>query len=407
MLMMMIYGLPPTPATLRGWCGGGMPEAGPYWCCVQSKTKQPRRAILAHASILLLLRRHNNRCVLSCPRSKEQDEMNSVWLQKMKKRQAGDGDSNADAASAVPVTAAAQSTTTKRAHHHHVDSSADASAVAPQQQSSMKRARVDDSSADASAVVAPQSTKRTRLDASSTASVALTTTEAEDLRLPPSLASPPLQTCRAADLQTSSSAFSAPDNLRRDDSPVPPTEIDDRRSCTPTEIEISSSDGEDDLPETVMPYKRWTNMKARVRAVLKAGFTPSHEVVFDLASPCQAWQPHIDYIVNTGLSVRNVTHFKIGISYTPHKRFYYDDYRLLRRMVVCLVTEDCDLTAQAEIDAIKRYRSDHRCRNVSPGGESHDHDVSPHLLYVVFGNICQFPPKRREPCKSKYPTSDE
>ena len=333
-------------------------------------------------------------------------ETNFVWLQKI--RRAGDGDSNADAASAVPVTAAVQSTTTKRAHHHHVDSSADASAVAPQQQSSMKRARVDDSSADASAVVAPQSTKRTRVDASSTASVALTTTEAEDLRLPPSLASPPLQTCRAADLQTSSSAFSAPDNLRRDDSPVPPTEIDDRRlSCTPTEIEISSSDGEDDLPETVMPYKRWTNMKARVRAVLKAGFTPSHEVVFDLASPCQAWQPHIDYIVNTGLSVRNVTHFKIGITYTPHKRFYYYDYRLLRRMVVCLVTEDCDLTAQAEIDAIKRYRSDHRCRNVSPGGESHDHDVSPHFLYVVFGNICQFPPKRREPYKARQPTSDE
>lgn len=324
--------------------------------------------------------------------------MNSVWLQKMKKRQAGDGDSNADAASAVP---AAVQSTTKRAH---VDSRADASAVAPQQQqSSMKRARVDDSSADASAV-APQSTKRTRVDASSsTASVAPTTTEEEDLRLPPSLASPPLQTCcRAADLQTSSSAVSAPDNLRRDDSPVPPTEIVDRRlSCTPTEIEISSSDSEDDLPETVMPYKRWTNMKARVRAVLKAGFTPSHEVVFDLASPCQAWQPHIDYIVNTGLSVRNVTHFKIGISYTPHKRFYYDDYRLLRRMVVCLVTEDCDLTAQAEIDAIKRYRSDRRCRNVSPGGESHDHDVSPHFLYVVFGNICQFPPKRREPYKAR------
>ena len=324
--------------------------------------------------------------------------MNSVWLQKMRKRQAGDGDdSNADAASAVPP-AAVQSTTTKRAH---VDSRADASAVAPQQQqSSMKRARVDVSSADASAV-APQSTKRTRVDASSsTASVAPTTTEEEDLCLLPSFASPPpLQTCcrAAADLQTSSSAVSTPDNLRRDDSPVPPTGIVDRRPpCTPTEIEISSSD-EDDLPETVMPYKRWTNMKARVRAVLKAGFTPSHEVVFDLASPCQAWQPHIDYIVNTGLSVRNVTHFKIGISYTPHKRFYYDDYRLLRRMVVCLVTEDCDLTAQAEIDAIKRYRSDHRCRNVSPGGESHDHDVSPHFLYVVFGNIWQFPPKRSEP----------
>ena len=325
----------------------------------------------------------------------EKKGTNFVWLQKI--RRAGDGDSNADAASAVP---AAVQSTTKRAH---VDSRADASAVAPQQQqSSMKRARVDDSSADASAV-APQSTKRTRVDASSTASVALTTTEAEDLRLPPSLASPPLQTCcRAADLQTSPSAVSAPDNLRRDDSPVPPTEIDDRRlSCTPTEIEISSSDGEDDLPETVMPYKRWTNMKARVRAVLKAGFTPSHEVVFDLASPCQAWQPHIDYIVNTGLSVRNVTHFKIGIAYTPHRRFYNHDYRLLRRMVVCLVTEDCDLTAQAEIDAIKRYRSDRRCRNVSPGGESHDHDVSPHFLYVVFGNICQFPPKRREPYKAR------
>ena len=397
MLMMMIYGLPPTPATLRGWCGGGeCRRRGRTGAAFKVKQNNPVEPFWPTHPFCYYY--EGTTTGVSFPVLDGKKETNFVWLQKI--RRAGDGDSNADAASAVPVTAAVQSTT-KRAHHH-VDSSADASAVAPQQQSSMKRARVDDSSADASAVVAPQSTKRTRVDASSTASVALTTTEAEDLRLPPSLASPPLQTCRAADLQTSSSAFSAPDNLRRDDSPVPPTEIDDRRlSCTPTEIEISSSDGEDDLPETVMPYKRWTNMKARVRAVLKAGFTPSHEVVFDLASRCQAWQPHIDYIVNTGLSVRNVTHFKIGITYTPHKRFYYYDYRLLRRMVVCLVTEDCDLTAQAEIDAIKRYRSDRRCRNVSPGGESHDHDVSPHFLYVVFGNICQFPPKRREPYKAR------
>ena len=140
-------------------------------------------------------------------------------------------------------------------------------------------------------------------------------------------------------------------------------------------------------------------MKERVRAVFSAGFTPDHEVVFDLAAPGESWQNHLDYIVNFGLGLRGVTHFKFGISYTPHKRFWYPDYRKLRMMVVSLCSENCDDTAQAEKTAISRYRTDYRCRNVSPGGESHAHWVSPHFLYVVFGNINTFPRKRSQPYK--------
>ena len=171
-------------------------------------------------------------------------------------------------------------------------------------------------------------------------------------------------------------------------------------------IEIPDSD--DELPDdTCVPYKDLTNFRRRVKAVVEARFPPHHQVVFNLAAPDQDWQPHLDYIVNTGLSVRHVTHFKFGITYWPAHRFNKWDYRSLRLMIVSLVTEDCNLTAAAEKAAIARYRVDHRCRNVSPGGESHDHHVSPHFLYVVFGNLHTFPRKRSQPYKARSDSSNQ
>ena len=66
-------------------------------------------------------------------------------------------------------------------------------------------------------------------------------------------------------------------------------------------------------------------------------------------------------------------------------------------MIVALVSEQCQFTAQQEIDAITRYRKldrdghivncrgDSRCMNRSPGGESFGHGVAPQFLYCVFG----------------------
>ena len=110
-----------------------------------------------------------------------------------------------------------------------------------------------------------------------------------------------------------------------------------------------------------------------------------------LAPPGQDWQSHLDHVVNEGLSVRGVTHFKFGITYTPHKRFWDDDYQGLRLMVVSLTTENNDHMADAETQAIARYKGfDKRCKNKAPGGESAHHYVSPHFLYVVFGTDAQF-----------------
>ena len=176
--------------------------------------------------------------------------------------------------------------------------------------------------------------------------------------------------------------------------PLPLIVIDD--SPAPTECDSDSSD-DSDLPICVLPYKHWTNMKTRIRKCLvsSAGFSMSHELVFDLAAPDQDWQSHLNIVLSEGLSIRGVTHFKVGITYTPHKRFWDDDYRNLRRMTVALCTENCELTASAEETAIARLRSDPRCKNIAPGGESYSHGVSPHFLYIVFGSAIQFPSRRR------------
>ena len=177
----------------------------------------------------------------------------------------------------------------------------------------------------------------------------------------------------------------------------PPPEEIDVPSPAPMEIDKTDDDESDsDLPTSVVPYKNWTNMKERVRACLRADFREYHEMVFNLAPPGQDWQFHLDHVVNEGLSVRGVTHFKFGITYTPHKRFWDDDYQGLRLMVVSLTTENSDHTADAETQAIARYKGfDKRCKNKAPGGKTAHHGVSPHFLYVVFGTDAQFRKRRQ------------
>ena len=169
-------------------------------------------------------------------------------------------------------------------------------------------------------------------------------------------------------------------------------------------IEISSDDDDDDdvktavpepdpsvkdLPLSVLPYKNWTNMKERVRMCIEAGFLDSmvHQMTFNLCPPGHDWQSHLDFIVNSGLGIRGVTHFKFGITYWPSKRYVKPDYINLRLMCVALCSENSTHTAEAEETAITRYRKDKRCVNVSPGGESAHHACSPHYLYVVFGGL--------------------
>ena len=195
-------------------------------------------------------------------------------------------------------------------------------------------------------------------------------------------------------------------------SPAPtlaPTEPDDC-NCDSTDVDMGVTAGavlpapepdivivpDDavDMPATVLPYLHWTNMRERVQPCLDARFGASHRLVFNLAAPQQDWQSHLDYVVDTGLSIRGVTCFKFGITYWPDRRWVYEDYEDLMQMCVSLCTENCDLTAQAETDAISRYRLDKRCMNRAPGGESHAHYVSPHFLYVVFGTKAQFRKRR-------------
>ena len=165
-------------------------------------------------------------------------------------------------------------------------------------------------------------------------------------------------------------------------------------------IEISSDDDADvttavpdpsvkDLPLSVLPYKNWTNMKERVRMCIEDGFLDSmvHQMTFNLCPPGHDWQSHLDFIVNSGLGIRGVTHFKFGITYWPHKRYVKPDYINLRLMCVSLCSENSTHTAEAEETAITRYRKDKRCVNVSPGGESAHHACSPHYLYVVLGGL--------------------
>ena len=84
-----------------------------------------------------------------------------------------------------------------------------------------------------------------------------------------------------------------------------------------------------------------------------------HRIEFNVApfgdSEPQLW---IDHVLNCGLSVVTGTdaRFKIGITYWPARRFEMPDYQRLPLMIVALITENCDWTAEQEKVAIARYR---------------------------------------------------
>ena len=157
----------------------------------------------------------------------------------------------------------------------------------------------------------------------------------------------------------------------------------------------SEAEPEIELPISVLPYKQWTRMVDVVRKCEDVS-KPGHNIAFDLphVGVCDSdekMSEHIAFVVNDGLSERGITGFKFGISFTPYKRFtQYNDYRHLKKMVICGVSEEPDRIADLETLAISKFRSDDRCRNIKPGGESSDHGMSPFFLYVVFGSYAQF-----------------
>ena len=211
--------------------------------------------------------------------------------------------------------------------------------------------------------------------------------KAQDILLKPVLLKPTMESPAPTEIDPPTSPISVHSSPARPEVPA---------SQAPAVNDTSDDESDPDLPASVRPYKHWTNMKARVRLCLEGGFHEYHELRFNLAPPGADWQPHLDRVVNEGLNLRGVTHFKFGITYTPHKRFWDDDYKSLRLMVVSLTTENTDLTADAEKKAIGRYRYiDYRCKNKAPGGESAHHYVSPHFLYVVFGTHAQFRKRSR------------
>ena len=211
--------------------------------------------------------------------------------------------------------------------------------------------------------------------------------QAQDILLKPVLLKPTMASPASTEIDPLTSPISVHSSPARPEVPA---------SQAPAVNDTSDDESDPDLPASVRPYKHWTNMKARVRLCLEGGFHEYHELRFNLAPPGADWQPHLDRVVNEGLNLRGVTHFKFGITYTPHKRFWDDDYKSLRLMVVSLTTENTDLTADAEKKAIGRYRYiDYRCKNKAPGGESAHHYVSPHFLYVVFGTHAQFRKRSR------------
>ena len=184
---------------------------------------------------------------------------------------------------------------------------------------------------------------------------------------------------------------------------VEPTIID---SSSENEAEIVNSNVEDQasprlpmcVPECVKPYSHWTRM---VDVVLKCdAFSKlGHQISWDLpalgVSDSEALT-HISYIVNEGLNSRTDS-YKIGISYKPHDRFTkYADYKYLQRMVVACASENPATIAEFEKKAISHFGDDERCQNVSPGGESAYHGLSPFFLYVVFGRCWQFKKGREE-----------
>jgi hypothetical protein len=66
-------------------------------------------------------------------------------------------------------------------------------------------------------------------------------------------------------------------------------------------------------------------------------------------------------------------------------------------MVVARACENPATIAKLEKKAISHFGADDgKCQNVSPGGESAYHGLSPFFLYVVFGKRWQFKKGREE-----------
>ena len=141
--------------------------------------------------------------------------------------------------------------------------------------------------------------------------------------------------------------------------------------------------------DSVGPYRRWARME---EVIWKCSFLDN--LYWALAAPGVDVQQHIDFMLNDTLSAR-LGHFKIGITYLPHDRiFTYCGYaRPDRRMYVVAVSEQPQVIADYEDDAIARYSPLHSpsgghpgCHNRSRGELGAYHGMSPFFLYIVIGN---------------------
>ena len=108
---------------------------------------------------------------------------------------------------------------------------------------------------------------------------------------------------------------------------------------------------------------------------------------------------HCQHVINRILARGYVGGFKVGLTFVPRDRFVDANYAYARagyhQMRILSVHDNSSFIADLETILISVYRKHDRrglvnrngnalCNNVSPGGESSHHGVSPHFLYVVF-----------------------
>ena len=75
-----------------------------------------------------------------------------------------------------------------------------------------------------------------------------------------------------------------------------------------------------DVPACLRPFIGWTNMEAKHNLCLQAeAITEDHKLTWDLCPPCEDVESHIDFALNTMLSVPKLREhdFKFGISSQP------------------------------------------------------------------------------------------
>ena len=92
-----------------------------------------------------------------------------------------------------------------------------------------------------------------------------------------------------------------------------------------------------DVPACLVPFIRWTNMKAKHNLCLHAeAIKEDHKLTWNLCPPsCEDVQSHIDFALNTMLSVPKLRehHLKFGISSQPGARWTkIHDYSFLDGM---------------------------------------------------------------------------